>query len=196
MGYFRIVQNNCTVQSYENVIVKLMVCNGFKFEIPPVVHSLAAATTAKCNHFSSPKPRAQRALRLAAASLYRQAATTVEPTKEKATIKMDGCIDSDRVVSSTKKKIHRNMKTVDSTSCWLAFLYIIVSLFGLYPPITELPIDGSLDLHIRQQLVNSGNPRFQLEEPIRYSRFEWGRRCVPNASLSLVPSLSPNSNLS
>ena len=109
---------------------------------------------------------------------------------------MDGYIDSDRVVSSTKKKIHRNMKTVDSTSCWLALLYIIVSLFGLYPPITELPIGGSFDLHIRQQLVNSGNPCFQLEEPIRYIKFEWGRRFVPNASLSLVPSLSPSSNLS
>ena len=88
------------------------------------------------------------------------------------------------------------MKTVDSTSCWLALLYIIVSLFGLYPPITELPIGGSFDLHIRQQLVNSGNQHFQLEEPIRYNRFEWGRRFVPNASLSLVPSLSPSSNLS
>jgi len=109
---------------------------------------------------------------------------------------MDGCIDSDRVVSSTKKKIHKNMKTVDSMPCWLALLYIIVSLFGLYPPITELPIGGSFDLHIRQQLVNSSNPCFQLEEPIRYNRFEWGRRFVSNASLSLVPSLSPSSNLS
>ena len=126
----------------------------------------------KCSHFSLPEPRAQRALLLPATYLYRRTPPTVKPTKEEVTIEMDGCIDSDRVVSSTKKKIHRNMKTVDSTSCWLAFLYIIVSIFGLYPPITELPIGGSFDLHIWQQLVNSGNPRFQLEEPIRYNRFE------------------------
>ena len=88
------------------------------------------------------------------------------------------------------------MKTVDSMSCWLALLYIIVSLFGLYPPITELPIGGSFDLHILQKLANLGNHCFQLKEPLRYNRFEWGRRFVPNASLSLVPSLSPSSNLS
>ena len=138
----------------------------------------------------------QQALRLSATYLCRQIPPTAEPTKEKATIKMDGCIDSDRLVSSTNKKIHRNMKTVDSTSCWFALLYIIVSLFGFNPPITELLVGGSFDLHIWQQLVNSGNPLFQLEEPIRYNRFEWGRRFVPNASLSLVPSLSPSSNLS
>ena len=88
------------------------------------------------------------------------------------------------------------MKTVDSMSCWLALLYIIVSLFGFYPPITEFPIGGSFDLHIRQQFMNSGHQRFQLEEPLRNNRFEWGRRFVPNASLSLVPSQSPSSNLS
>jgi len=75
------------------------------------------------------------------------------------------------------------MKTVDSMSCWLALLYIIVSLFGFYPPITELPIGGSFDLHIQQQFVNSGHQRFQLEEPLRSNRFEWRRRFVPNASL-------------
>ncbi len=87
------------------------------------------------------------------------------------------------------------MKTsVDSMACWLALLYIIASLFGLYPPITKLPVGGSFDLHIQQQFENSGHQRFQLEEPLRYNRFEWGRRFVPNASLSLVPSLSPSGN--
>jgi hypothetical protein len=36
--------------------------------------------------------------------------TTVEPTKEEVTIEMDGCIDSDRVVSSTKKLPSRSVK--------------------------------------------------------------------------------------
>ena len=36
--------------------------------------------------------------------------TTVEPTKEEVTIKMDGCIDSDRVVSSTKKLPSQSVK--------------------------------------------------------------------------------------
>ena len=77
--------------------------NGFKFEIPPIAHSLAA-TTVQCSHFSLPKPRAQRALRLTAASLYRQTATTVKPTKEEVTIEMDDCIVSNWEVSTTKMK--------------------------------------------------------------------------------------------
>jgi hypothetical protein len=56
----------------------------------------------------------QRALRLAATSLYRRTDTTVEPTKEEVTIKMDGCIDSDRVVSSTKKLPSRSAKKMVS----------------------------------------------------------------------------------
>ena len=47
------------------------------------------------------------------------------------------------------------MKTVDSTSCWLALLFIIVSLFGFYPPITKLPIGGSFDCYIKQRFVNT-----------------------------------------
>ena len=35
---------------YENVFVKIMVRNGFKFEIPPVAHSLAT-TTAQASSF-------------------------------------------------------------------------------------------------------------------------------------------------
>jgi len=177
-------------------------CTKYKIMVPQGIPILRyrllptlATTTALHHHLLITRTHARRALHLAAASLYRRTTPTVEPTKEKATIKMDGCIDSNREVSSTKKKIHRNMKTVDSMSCWLALLYIIVSLFGLYPPITELPIGGSFDLHILQKLVNSGNQCFQLKEPLRYNRFEWGRRFVPNASLSLVPSLSPSSNL-
>jgi hypothetical protein len=50
------------------------------------------------------KPRARRALRLAAASLYQQTATTVEPTKEEVTIEMDDCIVSNWDVSTTKMK--------------------------------------------------------------------------------------------
>ena len=97
-------------------------------------------------------------------------------------------------------RIPNAMKSsVGSTLCWCALLCcLLFSLFDRFNPdlITKLPIGGSFDLHIRQQLVNSGNPCFQLEEPIRYIKFEWGRRFVPNASLSLVPSLSPSSNLS
>jgi len=70
-----------------------------------------------------------------------------------------------------------------------------VSLFGFYPPITESPVGGSFDIHIQQQFENSGHQRrFQLKEPLRYNRFEWGRRFVLNASLSLVLSLSPSGN--
>ena len=79
-------------------------------EILPVAHSLTL-------HSVVISHRPNKALHLPATYLYRRTAPTVKPTKEKATIKMDVCIlDSDRVVSSTKKKIHRNMKTVDSTS--------------------------------------------------------------------------------
>jgi len=77
--------------------------NGFKFEIPPVTHSLAA-TTAQCSPFSLPEPLAQGVLRLPATSLYRQTATTVEPTKEEVTIEMDDCIVSNGEVSTTKMK--------------------------------------------------------------------------------------------
>jgi len=96
--------------------------------------------------------------------------------------------------------LHQEEDTQEHENCGLNVMLVSITIhyrvpIGLYPPITELPIGGSFDLHIRQQLVNSGNPRFQLEEPIRYSRFEWGRRFVPNASLSLVPSLNPSSNL-
>jgi hypothetical protein len=41
------------------------------------------------------------------------------------------------------------MKTVDSTSCWLALLFIIVSLSEFYPSIAELPIGGSFDRYIQ-----------------------------------------------
>jgi len=58
-------------------------------------------------------------------------------------------------------------RSVDSTSSWLALLHIIVSLFGFYPPITELLVGGSFDRHIQQQFENSGHQRFQLEEPQR-----------------------------
>ena len=58
----------------------------------------------KCSHFSLPEPRAQRALLLPATYMYRRTPPTVKPTKEEVTIEMDGCIDSDRVVSSTKMK--------------------------------------------------------------------------------------------
>ena len=144
---------------YKICHVKIMVPQGIpilRYHLSPTL----ATTTALHRHLLITRTHTQRALRLAAASLYRQTAPTIKPTKEKSTIKMDGCIDSDREVSPTKKKIHRNMKTLDSTSCWLALLYIIVSLFGLYPPITKLLMGGSFDLHIRQRLVNSGNPRF------------------------------------
>jgi hypothetical protein len=46
----------------------------------------------------------QRALRLPATSLYRQTATTVEPTKEEVTIEMDDCIVCNGEVSTTKMK--------------------------------------------------------------------------------------------
>ena len=45
-----------------------------------------------------------QALRLTAAFLYRQTATTVKPTKEEVTIEMDGCINSNGEVSTTKMK--------------------------------------------------------------------------------------------
>ncbi len=86
---------HCTEMSF--------VGNGFKFEIPPVTHSLAA-TTAQCSPFSLPEPLAQGVLRLPATSLYRQTATTVEPTKEEVTIEMDDCIVSNGEVSTTKMK--------------------------------------------------------------------------------------------
>ena len=41
------------------------------------------------NNIRPPEPRAPQALRLAAASLYQRTTTTVEPTKEEASIKMD-----------------------------------------------------------------------------------------------------------
>ena len=80
------------------------------------------------------------------------------------------------------------MKTVDSTSCWLALLFIIVSLSEFYPSIAELPIGGSFDRYIQQQFENSGHQRFQLEES-PYNRFERGRRYA-----SMVTSLSPSGN--
>ena len=76
---------------YENVIV----------EIPPVAHSLNNHLQRR--HFSSPEPRARQALRLAASSLYQRTATTttVEPTKEEASIEMDYS-DLDRKVPFDK----------------------------------------------------------------------------------------------
>ncbi len=94
---------------YENVIVKIMVPQWIpilRYRLSPTL----ATTTAPHRHLSSPEPRAQRALCLAAASLYRRTATTLEPTKEKATIRMYDCSDSDRKVSATKKIHSRSTK--------------------------------------------------------------------------------------
>ena len=72
-----------------------------KFEIPPVTHSLAT-TTAPHHHLTSPEPCVWQALARCSAS-PKTTTITVEPTKENVTIKMDGCINSDGEVSTTKK---------------------------------------------------------------------------------------------
>jgi len=70
------------------------------FEIPPVAHS----RNNHCAALSSPHHKENPV----AASLYRRTAPTVKPSKEKVTI----TIDSDREVSSTKKKSHSDIDNV------------------------------------------------------------------------------------
>ncbi len=87
-------------------------CTKYKIMVPQGIPILRyrllptlATTTALHHHLLITRTHARRALHLAAASLYRRTAPTVEPTKEKATNKMDNCSDLDRKVSAHTDKV-------------------------------------------------------------------------------------------
>ena len=97
MGYFRIVQNNCTVQLYKNVIVKgLVMDSNLRYRLSPTLSQqpLHSVVISHCPNPVHNEP-----------SVSRPHLCTGKPLQpSNVTIEMDDCIVSNGEVSTTKMK--------------------------------------------------------------------------------------------